>query len=117
MVVEDELKTPLVANSSIYQIGGKPGHRPEELVFVIKSIVAKYRSQAKTVIIQCYDVQKYFDKEMIEDGILACIKRGTDPKAIRLWNKLNEGTQIKVKFPGAGLSNSREVGAVVNVPG
>ena len=83
MVVEEGLKDPLIDNSSIYQIGGQPGHRPEELVFVLKSIVARYLSQGKIIIIQCYDIQKYFDKEMIEDGILTCIKRGADPKAIR----------------------------------
>ena len=113
LVVEEGLKDPLIDNSSIYQIGGQPGHRPEELVFVLKSIVARYLSQGKIIIIQCYDIQKYFDKEMIEDGILTCIKRGADPKAIRLWYKLNEDTKIKVKIPGTGLSNPGEVGAVV----
>ena len=57
------------------------------------------------MIVQCYDVKKFFDKEMIEDGILTCFNRGADPKAIRLWHKLNDNTKIQVKTSGAGLSN------------
>ena len=55
---------------------------------------------------------KYFDKEMMEDEILACKERGADPKAIRLWHKLNDKTEICVKT-GVGLTEYTEVGAVV----
>ena len=37
-------------------------------MFVGKSVVARQRSLGKMVILQGYDVSKYFDKEMIEDG-------------------------------------------------
>ena len=53
--------------------------------------------QGKEIIIQCYDISQYFDKEMMEDALLACKERGADPKAIRLWHKLNENTEIRVK--------------------
>ena len=49
---------------------------------------------------------------MIEDAILVCQKRGVDPKAIRLWVKLNSDTKIRVKLP-CGVSEAGEVGAVV----
>ena len=49
LIVEDGLRGPLIENSSIYQIGGQPGHRPEELVFVMKSIIAKYRKKQTNV--------------------------------------------------------------------
>ena len=41
IIVEEGLKGALVGGSSVYQIGGQPGHRSEELMFVLKSIVAK----------------------------------------------------------------------------
>ena len=41
LVVEEGLRRPLVEGSSIYQIGGQAGHRSEELVFVVKSIIAR----------------------------------------------------------------------------
>ena len=74
----------LVGGSSIYQIGGQPGHRSEELVYVLKSVIARQRAQGKAVLIQPSDIQKFFDKEMIEDVYLSCEKRGADLKAARL---------------------------------
>ena len=112
LIVEDGLKTPLLAASSIFQIGGQPGHRPEEMIFVMKSIVAKYKKEGKLLVINFYDLSKYFDKEMIEDAVITCWRRKADIKAIRLWHKLNENTRIQVKT-GAGLSDYGEVGAVL----
>ena len=112
LVVKDGLKPCLLAGSSKYQVGGQPGHRPEELLFVMKSLVAKYRQNKQKVILQSYDVSKFFDKERMEDGILACQKRGADPKATRLWYKMNEKTKIKVKT-AAGETETEDVGAVI----
>ena len=50
LVVEDGLKQPLIEGSSMYQIGGQPGHRPEEMVYVMKSIIAKYMMDGKMII-------------------------------------------------------------------
>ena len=103
LVVEEGLRGPLVEGSSRYQIGGQPGHRSEELVFVLKSVIARQRSQGKIVIIQPSDIKKFFDTEMVEDVFLTSLNRGADPKACRLWYKLNEDTQIRVRT-GAGMS-------------
>ena len=89
LVVEEGLKSPLIDGSSKYQIGGQPGHRAEELVFCLKSIISKYRAEGKMLIIQTFDLAKFFDKEMIEDAILTSARRGADPKTCRLWYKLN----------------------------
>ena len=112
LLVEDGLKEPLISGSSVYQIGGQPGHRPEELIFVMKSIIGKYRSENKQIILQSFDLEKFFDKERIEDAVLACLKRGADPKAVRCWYKLNANTNIRVRTP-AGVSEPSNVGAVV----
>ena len=56
--------------------------------------------------------QIFFDKEMIQDAVLTCLKRGADEKAIRLWYKLNDQTRIQVRT-GAGMSKFGNVGAVV----
>jgi hypothetical protein len=111
-IVAQGLKGPILEGSSMYQIGGQPGHRPEELMFVVKSIIAKQRLEGKAIIIQCQDISKFFDKEMMQDAILTCYARKANPKAIRLWYKLNEATQIRVKS-SQGLSDSADVGAVV----
>ena len=41
-LVEEGMKSALVEGSSMYQIGGQPGHRAEELIIVQKSIMAKH---------------------------------------------------------------------------
>jgi hypothetical protein len=112
LVVEDGLKDALIAGSLIYQIGGQPGHRSEELLFVLKSVVAVSREKGKMVVLQSFDISKFFDKELIEDAILTCVNRGADTKAVRLWHSLNARTRIQVKT-GVGVTRFGEVGAVV----
>ena len=70
------------------------------------------RAEGKIIIIQFYDISQYFDKEMIEDAMITCEKRNVNPKATRLWYKLNEQTKIQVRT-GAGLSAPALVGPVV----
>ena len=112
LLVQGGMKGPLVEGSTIYQIGGQPGHRPEELIFAIKSLIAKQRQAGKAVIIQCWDISKFFDKEMIQDAVLTCFQRKVNPKVVRLWHKLNDDTRIRVKT-GAGVSSYTSAGAVV----
>merc|ERR1719509_197815 len=100
LVVEGGLRTALVGGSSMYQIGGQAGHRSEELVFALKSVIARNRQQGKMTIVQTYDISKFFDKEMMEDAVLTCISRGADPKAVRLWHRLNDDTRIRVRTGG-----------------
>ena len=112
LIVEEGMKESLVEKSTIYQIGGQAKHRPEELIFSVKSVIAKERKEKNPILIQCWDISKFFDKEMIEDALLTCYKRGVNPKAVRLWAKLNENTKIKVRT-GVGESESVDVGGVV----
>ena len=112
LCVEEGMKWPLIEKSSIYQIGGQPGHRSEEHVFILKSVIAKYRSEGKQIIIQSSDLEKFFDKEMLEDAVLTCIKRGANTKACRLWYNLNRNTKIRVRT-GAGMTEYTEAGAIV----
>jgi hypothetical protein len=112
LVVNSGLRKALIDRSSIYQIGGQPGHRVEEFIFVMKSVIAYHRSKGKMVILQCYDLEKYFDKEMVEDAVMTCYDRGANSKAIRCWYKLNDKTEIRVRT-GVGISEEANVGAVI----
>ena len=112
LVVEGGLREALLGKSSMYQVGGQPGHRTEELVFSIKSIMAKYKVEKKPLLLQMFDISKYFDKETIEDAVLTCENRAANKKATRLWFKLNQKTKIQVRT-GVGMSEEAEVGAVL----
>ena len=65
----------------MYQVGDQPGHRSEELVFAIKSLIPQQRQAGKLIILQTSDITKFFDKEMVEDALLTCYRRGADAKA------------------------------------
>ena len=54
MVMEDGLKVPLIDK------GGQRGHRADELVFVMKSLSAKYLKEKKMLIVTFYDIAKFF---------------------------------------------------------
>ena len=57
LVVEGALKKSLVEKSSIFQIGGQPNHRPEELLFVMKSVMhCKTKDEGKR---NCDPVLRY----------------------------------------------------------
>ena len=88
----------------MYQAGGQPGHRGEELIFAMKSIISKYRNKGKSLILQTLGLSKFFDKEMIKNAIQTCYKQGADPKAWRLWYNMNQDTQIRLRT-GAGMSD------------
>ena len=63
LVVEDGLRDPLVKGSSRYQIGGQAGHRSEELVFVIKSGMAKYKMFKKLLAVNFFYISKFFTRK------------------------------------------------------
>ena len=112
LVVEGGLREALLGRSSMYQVGGQPGHRTDELVFTVKSVMGKYKEEGKPMILQMFDISKYFDKETIEDAILTCEKREANKKATRIWYKLNQKTKIQVRT-GVGMTEEAEVGAVL----
>ena len=39
------------------------------MVFSMKSVIAKYRAEKKPIVLQLYDIEKFFDKEMMEDAM------------------------------------------------
>ena len=85
------MRGPLIDCSSIYQIGGQPGHRAEELVFSSKSIIAKYIAKGKPIIIQSYDLAKKMTKKIFKMpfGLVSDLENVT-------IHTIRDG----VKFPG-----------------
>ena len=110
-LVEGGIKKAMVEQSSQFQVGGQAGHRPEELLFTMKSVIAKYRAQGKVVIGQCHDIAKFFDKEVASDTLDVLYRRGVDPKLCRLWTKMNN-TRIQVRT-GVGNTEKAEIGTVI----
>ena len=106
------IKEKMFEKSSIYQIGGQAGHSIEEHLYSIKSLIGLMEEQGSGLIITLVDIVGFFDRENILDVVDTMDTMGVSPKAIRLWYKLNEKTEIQVKT-AVGLTESVVVGAVV----
>ena len=111
-MVVDCMKDAILKGSSPYQIGGQPGHQPQEHIFSVKSMIAKQRMEGKVTILQAYDISKFFDKEVLEDAMNTMHELGINGKAYRTWCKLNRNTRIRVKT-GVGYTDWSEEGAMI----
>ena len=104
-LVMDEVKGDLHRNMSKYQLGTKPGHRSQEHIYVLKSLISFSQCLDSGVIITLYDISKFFDRENIYDVLDEAFKSGVKGKAYRLLFEMNRKSKIKVKTP---LGNTEE---------
>ena len=89
-----------------------PGHRPAEHLFCIKSTMALYEYLDIPLIIETFDISKYFDSEVLSNAMSALYEAGVDGKLYRLWYELNKETEIRVKT-GVGITKAATVGETV----
>ena len=106
-----------------FQIGTKPGHRAQEHLFVLKSIIALYNSYDRAVLLQLWDISKFFDREHLRDAMDVLYNRGTRGKLYRLLFELNKNTIVKVRTAvgdteeedtGEGLGQGTNEGALIS---
>ena len=88
----------------MYQIGGQPGHRAAEHLFSMKSVMALFEVTNKPLIIQVYDLSKYFDKEVLYDVMDVLYQAGIKGWEYRTYFKLSERTQIRVRMGSGHIS-------------
>ena len=102
-IIVDKSKEKIVKYCSKFQIGGIPGHRAAEHLFSVKSVIRYYNLLSIPLLLQLYDISKYFDKESLRDTMDTLYMAGVQGKLYRLWFELNRNTQIRVKT-GVGIS-------------
>ena len=110
-LVVNKMKDKLIKSSSKYQVGGQPGHSPEEHIYSIKSLWAKLEAEGAGMILTLVDIVAFFDRENIYDVMQTLSDIGVNKKAARVWFKLDEGTKISVKT-AAGMSDIAHVSQV-----
>ena len=108
-MVINQAKIPIIQNMSKYQIGTVPGHRSEEHLFVMKMVLSLYSHYRKPIILQLYDIKKFFDREMLIDGMDAIYSSGVRGKLYRLLYMMNMNTIINVNT-GVGVTKEAETG-------
>ena len=66
-MVTTAIKPLVFENMSEFQIGGVPGHRAQEHLFTVKSVLALAEKNNAAMAIQVLDLSKYFDSESLLD--------------------------------------------------
>ena len=102
-------KETMISNMSKFQIGTKPGHRAQEHLFVLKSVIALYLHYDKAIILSTWDVSKFFDREVLVDCMNELHKNNIRGKLYRLFFEMNKNTRICVQTP-VGLTEERDTG-------
>ena len=62
-------------NMTKFQIACKPGHRPAEHLFVVKSVMTLYKAHNKGLIYSSFDLRKFYDSEKLTDCMAALYSR------------------------------------------
>ena len=68
-MVTTAAKPMIVDQMSPFQIGAVPGHRSQEHLFSLKSVVAMFEDNNEALAIQLFDLVKFFDSESLVDGL------------------------------------------------
>ena len=99
----------MISNLTKYQIATKPGHRAQEHLFVLKSVIALYMMYDKAVILSMWDLSKFFDRESLSDCLNELYKSNVHGKLYRLLYTMNKNTRISVQTP-VGTTDERDTG-------
>ena len=74
--------------------------------------MAFFSLTGRALIINFWDLSKYFDKEVLADVMDSLFRAGIRGKLYRLWNEFNSRSVVQVVTPG-GVSDKRVTGANV----
>ena len=96
-IVTDFAKSTIIDNMSKFRLACRPGHRPSEHLFVVKSIFALYNANNKGLLISSFDLKTFFDSEDIFDCMDALYRRNIKGKIYRLLFNMNKNVRIQVK--------------------
>ena len=66
-MIISQVKETIMTNMTPYQIGTKKGHRPQENILVMISMMKLKEKQKTPMLIQLYDISKFFNKEHLPD--------------------------------------------------
>ena len=108
-IVVSAAKDKIIKGMSKFQIATKPGHRVQEHLFVLKSVIGLCYLVGKAVILQFWDLKKFFDSENLRDCMNELYRSGMRGKLYRLIFELNKNTKFKVETP-VGTTETRDRG-------
>ena len=107
--VVSRAKPMIVRGCTKFQIGAIPKHQSQEHLFTLKSVMSWYELLKIPLILQLFDISKFFDRENLQDGMNTLYNCEIKGKLYRLIYELNRKTVLKVKT-GVGLSEPAILG-------
>ena len=107
-MVTTTVKPKIVEHMSPFQIGAVPGHRSQEHLFSLKSVIAMLEENKEAAAVQVFDLVKFFDSERLDDCLNELYKSKIKGKPYRLLYELNKDNRITVRTP-VGDSEKRDI--------
>ena len=108
-LVVSTCKDKMTSNMTKFQIGTKPGHRAQEHLYVLKSVIAMHMQYGNAIVLSMWDVSKFFDRESLADCMNELYKNKIRGKLYRLLFNMNKNTRIRVQTP-VGLTEECDTG-------
>ena len=59
-LVVNRMKDKIIESSSVFQVGGQPGHSTDESIFIVKSIMALAEATGKSFLFSLVDIIFFF---------------------------------------------------------
>ena len=115
-IVLHHAKDNLLKNMSKFQLACKPGHRPSEHLFVLKSVFTQYKQNKKGLLCTSYDISTFFDSEDVFDVFGEVYNNQVKGKVYRLLFEMNKNTRVKINTP-VGVSQSADTGPIITQGG
>ena len=94
-----EAKPNIFVNMPKYQLACRPGHRATEHLFVLKSVMAKYIEEKKSILVASFDISKMFDKVDAHFCLEKAYSSNVRGKIYRMLYQMNKNIKVKVKTP------------------
>ena len=82
--VMSKAKEIIIENMIKFQIGNKTGHRAQEHLFTLKSIISLFMMFDLPMLMKLYDISKFIDRESLRDGMNSIYNCGIKGKLYRL---------------------------------
>ena len=79
------MKEDVLHSGNKFQIGGIPGHRVEEHLLVVKTVIQLQINKKSGVILQLVDIEKFFDSDILRTIMTKINKANINKKADRCW--------------------------------
>jgi hypothetical protein len=82
-IVVNVMKDDILDKSTMYQVGGQPGHSTDEHLFAIRSLMELLEARGQGMVFTLVNLVAFFDREDLYDAMATLYQTGVNSDAIR----------------------------------